>query len=194
MNLLAHLYLSTNNTQVIIGNFAADGIKGKNLSLYSTDMQKGIRLHRQIDFFTDNHPIVKQSKRRLHKRYRHYKGIIIDIFYDHFLAKNWKEYSVIPFDVYIHSMYDLLTNQIELLPEKIRNMIPHMIHQNWLYNYQYLEGIQETLNGMNYRSNNQSQMHLAVEDLTSFYSDFETDFTLFFPDLIAFVKEKNKTF
>src|SRR5450432_1821563 len=90
MNFLAHLYLSGDNPQVMIGNFIGDFVKGKNLTeRFDTDVAKGIALHREIDWFTDTHIVVKQSKDRLRPKYRHYAGVIVDIFYDHFLAKNW---------------------------------------------------------------------------------------------------------
>ncbi len=99
MNFLAHIYLSGNDTDLIIGNFIADGIKGKKYKKFSPGIQKGILLHREIDTFTDAHPIVRQSTKRLHKNYGHYSGIIVDILYDHFLAKNWSRYSDVPLEI-----------------------------------------------------------------------------------------------
>ncbi len=99
MNFLAHLYLSPDNTEIIIGNFIADHIVGNKFQQYSDAIQKGIMLHREIDTYTDAHAIVRRSKRRLNERYRHYNGVIIDIFYDHFLAVNWNTYSNIPLNI-----------------------------------------------------------------------------------------------
>ena len=84
MNFLAHLYLSQNNSNILIGNFIADHIRGNNFSHLSKEIQQGIILHREIDTFTDAHKVVRKSKRRLHERYRHYDGVIIDIFFDHY--------------------------------------------------------------------------------------------------------------
>ena len=93
MNFLAHIYLSGNNDLVTIGNFIADGIRGKKYLEFPIDIQTGILLHRQIDTFTDAHKTVRESTKRLHKNYSHYSGVIVDILYDHFLAKNWASYS-----------------------------------------------------------------------------------------------------
>ena len=101
MNFLAHLYLSKNHTNILIGNFIADGIRGNQFTHLHPEIQQGIVLHRHIDTYTDAHPIVRKSKRRLHERYGHYDGVIIDLFYDHFLARNWSQYSAIPLDVYV---------------------------------------------------------------------------------------------
>ena len=193
MNFLAHLYLSGNNKDLMIGNFIADHVKGSKFSHFSEEIQKGITLHRQIDSFTDSHEIIRKSKHRLHERYRHYDGVIIDIFYDHFLAKNWKNYSEIPLGVYVKSVYQLLNENIEILPEKTQEMLPYMIQYNWLYNYQFAKGIQEVLNGMNRRTNGKSQMNLATEDLLNHYSDFEKDFTSFFIELKEFASQHQLT-
>lgn len=190
MNFLAHLYLSGNNTDIMIGNFIADHIKGNRFKHFPLSIQKGIRLHREIDTFTDAHPIVKKSMHRLHERYRHYDGVIIDIFYDHFLAKNWQKYSDIPLKKYVDNIYTLLQNHLQILPEKTIEMLPYMIQYNWLYNYQYLSGIETVLIGMNKRTKGKSKMHLAIEDLRIHYNDFETDFTLFFKDIQSFTSHK----
>ena len=193
MNLLAHLYLSDNNTDIMIGNFIADHIKGNKFSQFPDDIQKGIKLHREIDTFTDTHEVVRKSKRRLHERYRHYDGVIIDIFYDHFLAKNWRNYSAIPLNVYVQSVYKLLEQNLNILPEKTQEMFPYLVKYNWLYNYQFAQGIQEVLNGMNKRTQGKSQMNLASEDLLLHYQEFEDDFTLFFEDLRTFCTSKLTT-
>ena len=192
MNFLAHLYLSPENTEIMIGNFIADHIRGNKFSHYSEAIQKGIHLHRAIDSFTDAHEIVRTSKRRLHERYGHYDGVIIDIFYDHFLAKNWANYSQIPFEIFTQSIYTLLHNKKQILPEKTQELLPYMMQQDWLFNYQFIDGIHEVLLGMNRRTKGKSKMNLAVEDLELYYVDFENDFKLFMLELIAYVTLKIK--
>lgn len=192
MNFLAHLYLSQNNIDITIGNFIADHIRGNNYESFSKEIQQGIFLHREIDTFTDAHKVVRKSKRRLHKRYRHYDGVIIDIFYDYFLAKNWANYSAIPLDVYTDAVYQLF-DKIKLeLPIKSQNFIKYMIEYNILFNYQYKEGIAKVLNGMNSRTKGKSQMNLAIEDLNDLENELEEDFILFFKDLIVHTKQKLK--
>jgi len=171
----------------MIGNFIADHVKGNKFKHYPEDIQKGIYLHRAIDTFTDANTIVRTSKRRLHERYGLYSGVIIDIFYDHFLAKNWADYSQIPLDIYTDSIYQLLEKNKEILPEKTQELLPYMIQYNWLYNYQFIDGIQDVLNGMNRRTKGRSQMNLAIEDLKLRYSDLENDFQTFMIELIDFV-------
>jgi len=190
MNFLAHLYLSKNNKKILIGNFIADAVKGKKYKEYSKEIQKGILLHREIDNFTDNHTVVKKSKRRLNERYKHYDGVIIDILYDHFLAKNWNNYSEIPLDVYAENIYGFLNEHLDSFPDKIQYMLPYMIQCNWLLSYSSVEGIGLVLKGMNKRTKGVSKMDLAIEDLKEYYKEFEADFTLFFKDLEQFTEEK----
>lgn len=190
MNYLAHIYLSGNNKMVTIGNFIADGIRGKKYQTYPLEVQKGILLHRQIDTFTDAHPTVRQSTKRLHKNYGHYSGIIVDILYDHFLAKNWSKYSDVPLEDYAENFYQNLTDNIEILPQRILKMMPHLISGNWLLSYATKEGIAKVLDGMNKRTKNRSQMNLATKELDLFYDEFEAEFTSFFEELISFSEEK----
>jgi acyl carrier protein phosphodiesterase len=190
MNFLAHLYLSQNNTNIMIGNFIADHIKGNNYNSFSKEIQQGIFLHREIDTFTDAHPTVRKSKRRLHERYNHYDGVIIDIFYDFFLAKNWLNYSAIPLDIYTQSVYILLEDISSQLPIKSQQFIKYMIEYNILFNYQFEEGIAKVLNGMNKRTKGKSKMNLAIEDLKNLELDLESDFIIFFKDLIEYTNQK----
>jgi len=190
MNFLAHLYLSQNNTNIMIGNFIADHIRGNNYNEYSKEIQQGIFLHREIDTFTDAHKVVRKSKRRLHERYRHYDGVIIDIFYDYFLAKNWSKYSEIPLDMYTDTINGLFSKITENLPIKSQQFIKYMVEYNILFNYKNKEGIAKVLNGMNSRTKGKSQMNLAIEDLQNLEEEFQEDFTLFFKDLIAHTNQK----
>ncbi|MCL6295827.1 ACP phosphodiesterase [Jejuia spongiicola] len=192
MNFLAHIYLSGENDLVTIGNFIADGIKGKDYKKFSKDAQIGILLHRHIDTFTDAHKTVRLSTKRLHKKYGHYSGVIVDILYDHFLAKNWSNYSKTPLDVYVEAFYDSLEKHYNILPIRIQKMMPFMIADNWLLSYASIDGISRVLEGMNRRTKNRSGMDEAVNELETFYTDFEKEFTSFFEELIEFSKLKLK--
>lgn len=189
MNYLAHIYLSGDNDLVTIGNFIADGIKGKTYKKYQKDIQTGILLHRNIDTFTDAHETVRQSTKRLHENYGHYSGIIVDILYDHFLAKNWNRYSEIPLSDYVEEFYTNLETHYEILPLRIQKLMPYMLTDNWLLSYASLDGISRVLAGMNRRTKNKSGMDKAVTELEKFYTEFESEFTSFFDELIIFSKQ-----
>ena len=190
MNFLAHIYLSGDDEGITIGNFIADGIKGKKYMKYPAKIQKGILLHRFIDSYTDHHPIVRQSTARLHENYGHYSGVIVDILYDHFLAKNWKDYHETPLEEYIENFFELLKSSYEVLPGRIKKMMPYMISDNWLLSYATVPGISKILSQMNVRTKGISRMDLAVVELEAYYHEFEHEFTTFFADLIVHTEKK----
>jgi acyl carrier protein phosphodiesterase len=190
MNFLAHIYLSGEDEGITIGNFIADGIKGKKYLKYPPQIQKGILLHRGIDSYTDQHPIVKQSTKRLHQNYSHYSGVIVDILYDHYLAKNWTSYHTLPLDIYVENFYEMLRQNFEILPTRIKRMMPYMIADNWLLSYATVPGISKILNQMNVRTKGISKMNFAVLELEEFYTEFEDEFTSFFEELIQFSRNK----
>ena len=197
MNYLAHIYLSGDNELVTIGNFIADGIKGKKYKKYPKNIQIGILLHRHIDTFTDAHKTFRLSTKRLHEKYGHYSGIIVDILYDHFLAKNWDRYCHTPLSEYVDAFYDSLEANYDILPLRIQKMMPYLLADNWLLSYATIEGISKVLDGMNRRTKHRSSMNEAVVELETFYKEFENEFFDFFDELITTSKEKlnilNKT-
>jgi len=190
MNFLAHIYLSGENDHLKIGNFMADGIHGKNFDAFPIDVQKGIRLHREIDTFTDFHPIFRQSKHRLHERYGHYSGVIMDIFYDHFLAKNFSNYSDESLEEFAEHFYKLLDENFEILTPRFKMILPILKEENWLVLYATIEGISHILYNMDRRTRLKSKMQFSAEELKLFYNEFETEFTLFFAEMEEFVKWK----
>lgn len=190
MNFLAHIYLSGNNDLIKIGNFMADGIRGKDYLNFPEEVKKGILLHRQIDTFTDSHPIYRTSKHRLHKKYGHFSGVIMDILYDHFLAKNWENYSNEKLVDYTENFYQSLETNYNILSEKTKNLMPYMIERNWLMSYATIAGIEMILFQMDYRTKHRANMQEAIVELQEFYPEFEKEFTDFFEELITFTHQK----
>ena len=186
MNYLAHIFLSEDQELIRIGNFMADHVKGSKYKAYPAEVQKGILLHRKIDWFTDQDETARISKRRLHDRYGLYRGVIIDIFYDHMLAANWSEYSTVNLKEYAALFYKSLKVNRDLLPDKVQHIISYMIRDDWLTSYADIEGIRQVLAGMNRRTGGRGKMDRAVEDLQEHYADFERDFRHFFKKLRTF--------
>lgn len=190
MNFLAHIYLSGEHDLLKIGNFMADSVRGKQYQTFPTEIQKGILLHRFIDSFTDTHPIYRKSKHRLHTKYGHYSGVIMDIFYDHFLAKNWSRYSAVSLEEYATDFYTLLKEKHSWLTEKAQYMVPYMIARNWLVSYSSLEGLEKILFQMDRRIQQRVLMHEAMIELKQFYTEFENEFFVFFDELELACQEK----
>jgi acyl carrier protein phosphodiesterase len=189
MNFLAHIYLSGKDEDLMLGNFIADMVKGRQIEKYTPGVIKGIKLHRKIDEYTDSHKYVARSKDRIRHRYRHYSGVVVDMFYDHFLAKNWDTYSSEPIDTFVQSAYNVLLKNYIMLPKKAKFILPIMIGANWLVNYADLKSLKRHMEGLARRTPFNSGMENAVEDLEIHYEGFEQDFADFFPELVNFVKE-----
>ena len=170
----------------------ADSIRGHSYDDYEGEVRKGILLHRSIDSFTDMHPVYRQSKHRLHEKYGHYSGVIIDIFYDHFLAKNWSAYSNEKLEVYADTFYHLLKDNYEILTERVKNMIPYMFARNWLVSYATIDGLQMIMFHMDHRTKNRVDMHESMIELKQYYTEFEHEFTLFFEELRQHCADKLK--
>jgi acyl carrier protein phosphodiesterase len=193
LNFLAHIYLSGDNDDIKIGNFLGDFVKGRLNKLtnaqYSEGVIKGMALHREIDFFTDNHPIVRQSIDRLQPKYHKFSGIVIDMFYDHVLAKNFHQYSAISLGDYAQNFYELLEKRKAEIPEPMERMVKSMVSRNWFLGYKSYEGIEWALTGISKRLSFESGIENATEELRTDYDLYEAEFQLFFPEII---KNSNK--
>lgn len=190
MNYLAHIYLSGTNDLLKIGNFMADSIKGHDYEKFDAAIKKGILLHRHIDSFTDMHPVYRQSKHRLHEKYGHYSGVIMDILYDHFLAKNWSTFSDEKLEDYANNFYELLQDNYEILTERIKGMMPYMIARNWFVSYATIAGLEMILFQMDYKTKHRANMQEAVVELQEFYTEFESEFFIFFQELMVSCQQK----
>src|SRR5436190_15818450 len=140
MNFLAHIYLSGNDHQLMIGNFIADFVKGNKKNDYPDRIRKGIELHRMIDDFTDHHQYTEESKKRLRPKYHKYSGVIVDLYYDHFLAKDFPDFSALSLKDFSERTYRVLKEHWEILPRGVHYFLPFMIERNWLLNYATIEG------------------------------------------------------
>lgn len=190
MNFLAHLFLSGDDEELLLGNFIADSVKGKQHELYKPGIAKGIRLHRLIDAYTDSHAVVRQTKERLRPTYRKYAPVIADVYYDHFLAAKFALFSQEPLAAYAARVYALINRHYAMLPARVQHFFPYMVRQNWLLTYAEVEGVAQALGGMSRRTSFNSGMETAGEELRLHYNAYAEEFTKFFPDLMAYVEEE----
>jgi acyl carrier protein phosphodiesterase len=188
MNFLAHIFLSGNETGVLIGNFIGDFVKGNDYLKYPEDVRRGILLHRKIDAFTDKHAVTKFCKTFIKPKYKKYSGIVVDIFYDHFLAINWEQYSSVPLRDFVIQKYNILNKHHSFFPEEIKKFFPYFHKSNWLYAYSTLEGLRLVLRGMAYRTSIPDFSYYAITRLKDNYEVLENNFTVFFKDILEFVK------
>lgn len=188
MNYLAHLFLAGTDPEMILGNFIADHVKGSDVLKYSSTTRLGIEMHRSIDTFTDQHPVVKQSIARLRADFRKYAGVVVDMYYDHYLSSQWDDYSGTDLLSFTKVRYDILNTFRPILPTRSARLLFYMEKQNWLLSYGSFDGMQQAFNGMSYRTTFKSNMEQAVGNLKAGYPEFRQEFREFFPDLQFFVK------
>lgn len=190
MNFLAHLLLSNNDDDIMIGNFIADSVRSAEWENFNREVVYGIELHHKIDFFTDNHSVVEQSKKRLRDKHGKYTPVIVDIVYDHFLAANFSRYSEEPLAAFAENCYALFHRRWDELPTAVQRMLPYMEEGNWLVNYGSRAGLQRTLTGMSRRASFRNKMDEATSDVFDDYDRFEEDFHAYFPLLRDYVSEE----
>jgi len=186
MNYLAHLFLSDGTPESLIGNLLGDFVKGSIENIYPKEIIKGIYLHRKIDSFTDYHPTFRSSKRLIGLNRRRFSGIMIDVFYDHFLAKNWSDYSTTPLGDFTNHVYQVLQENKNILPERLKSILPDMIAHDWLASYKETSTIDRAINGLSHRIKRKNNLFGGVEELFLNYQQLQTDFSIFFPELINY--------
>jgi len=190
MNHLAHIFLSGDDEYIKIGNFIGDYIKGKKYRKYDPKIQKGIIMHRHIDDFTDKNPIPKDVKHLFSPYFHKYAGIIIDLFYDHFLAINWDKFSDQPLQDFVQDFYAMLEKNNEQLPDQVQSFLPRMIEQNRLYSYKNLQGLEQALKIMSRRTSLPDHTSKAIKTLSENYLTINRNFLEFFPTIISFIDSK----
>jgi len=185
VNYLAHFYLANGDKGRMVGNFIADHIVGNQYLDFPESIQKGVLQHRAIDTFTDVHPVVLESKKRLRPIFHKFSPVIVDVFYDYLLAKRWNDYSQKSLKDFTINVYEVVNEFHYLIPEKAAFMFSYMERDNWLYNYRKIEGIDRALSGMSRRTIKGSKMELAAEYLRKDEAQYLAEFDAFFPDLVA---------
>lgn len=186
MNHLAHLFLSQRDINLMVGNFIADHIKANKIEPYSDEIRNGIMMHRAIDHFTDHHPMVRKSKARLFEKYSHYASVLVDMFYDHILAKNWSTYSPLSLESFAQTSYKVLKSKASEMPERSVMVLDYMSKQDWLTNYGSIDGMTRALTGIAKRAKFNSKMEEAAVDLQRDFKLYEAEFTPFFKELFEF--------
>uniref|UniRef100_UPI0032167B82 acyl carrier protein phosphodiesterase n=1 Tax=uncultured Draconibacterium sp. TaxID=1573823 RepID=UPI0032167B82 len=190
MNYLAHLYLSGSSEQVTIGNFIGDYVKGKKYLDYNKEISKGIIMHRNIDSFTDKHESTRLSKEFFRKDFGLYSGIIVDLFYDHFLAKNWADYSSVTLRTFAKRMHAILLSNYLVLPRRVQGFLPFLIQNKRLESYATVDGIIQSLKIMGNYSSVPQKSEKARIILQENYMLLEEYFKIFMKDMVLFARSE----
>ena len=185
MNFLAHFYLSCSEPEMICGNFLGDFIKNRELKLLPKEWLKGIELHRKIDTFTDTHNEVKKCTKLLHPTQGKYAPVVVDVFFDYVLYRNWSTYSAISFPDFEDQIYAALLDHCDRFPLRLQSMTRSMVRDRFLRSYTSYEGLAYTFKRMKPRFKFKTNIDSAVSDLQRNYDDIEASFNRFFPEIIG---------
>ncbi len=186
MNFLAHMFLSDGVPELLVGNLMGDFVKGSVGGHFPPGIEEGILLHRRIDSFAGQNRHFLRSKRRLDQSFGLYRGVMVDLFYDHFLAVHWDEYAVVPLSLFISEAWRVLREHKEFLPDRLQQMMP-LIFREWLPSYQDMDGITAVLRRMScYRIKRANRLGEGGEELGRHHGGLYADFREFFPELLRF--------
>lgn len=192
MNILAHFYLSDQDDELLLGAYLGDFIKGDLSVIENKQVQKGARIHREIDAFSDVHPAFISSMKRFDREFRRFSGIIVDIFYDHFLAKHWQHYSDKNLQQYSTEIQEILERNLQDLPENGKAFLRYMNTHNLPFSYQDFAVLEKVFYGLsNYRLKRKNPIEKALEQLQKNYDGFEADFFTFIADAKVFALSRH---
>jgi len=185
MNYLAHLHLGGQRPGQLLGSLYGDFVKGRLQGQFDPEIEAAIALHRQIDVFTDRHPLVDASLARFSTTRRRYAGIVLDVFFDHCLARDWVLYADRPLTQFTTDVYRVLSSERQL-PERLAKIAPHMVANDWLGSYQEFEVLEQVLRGISRRLSKPEELAGAMQELRRLYEPLSDDFRLFYPQLQEF--------
>ncbi|MGH8694366.1 MAG: ACP phosphodiesterase [Burkholderiales bacterium] len=188
MNYLAHLYLSEPHEEAWLGSLMGDFVKGPLDDRYGSEVTRAIAMHRKIDVFTDAHPVVLQSKSRMSAERRRYAGIMVDVFYDHFLARHWQDFHDEPLAEFTGRVYRVLERYHTVLPERLQRMAPMMMHWDWLGSYADIGSIYTALNRIGQRLKRENRLMNSADELVGNYAQLEADFRAFLPEVLRYAR------
>jgi acyl carrier protein phosphodiesterase len=190
VNYLAHLFVAGDHPGDLVGHMLADFVTLGEIAAYPPEIRAGIAMHQRVDAFSDDHPAFAASRRRFQPPYRRYGGILVDLVYDHFLARHWDEYSPeLGLPEFTQRVYGILRQHHAILPDRLQKLLPHMIGDDWLGSYRELENIGRALRGISHRLRRENPLPTALKVLEENYNGLDRDFRVFFPELVAFAAQ-----
>ncbi|MBT1072446.1 ACP phosphodiesterase [Pelotalea chapellei] len=192
MNFLFHLYLSGDDPDILTGNLMGDFVKGRISEEYPEGLRAGMTLHRHIDSFAQDQELFRRSRNRIDSRFGLWRGVLVDLFYDHFLARDWLLYSEMPLPAYLQEVRRVVEVRYRLLPERMQGVLP-MMFEEWLPSYGEVEGIGRVLERMARRVRRANPLAGAECELVRNYAELRNDFREFLPLVREFAKNFRQT-
>lgn len=188
MNYLAHLHLGGPAPHQLLGSLYGDFVKGPLDGRWPQGIEAGIRLHRRIDLFTDTHPLVRDARALFPAARRRVSGILLDLFFDHCLARDWADYAEVPLPTFTGQVYRVLADQAAL-PGALARIAPRMAEQDWLGSYREFDTLAAVVGGMSRRLSRPELLAGGFDELAERYQPLSDHFRLFYPELQRFAAQ-----
>ncbi|ANG63343.1 hypothetical protein A8C75_13255 [Marinobacterium aestuarii] len=192
MNYLAHFHLATLAGSSLTGNYLGDAVKGAALDAWPQAIAEGIRLHRSVDAFTDQHPDVLRTLALIETPRRRFAGIIVDMAFDHFLARHWASFHADPLADFSRAVYATMAPEAHMMPALARARFERMREYDWLLSYQRLEVIDRALDSIAGRLSRRTALYGAAEEVERHYGALEAAFLCFYPQLLHWVQQPER--
>ena len=177
----------------VLGDFVKGPLGNGDVSArYGPVATHAMVLHRKIDSYTDAHPVVAETRGRITRPRRRFAGIMVDIFYDHFLARYWDEFHSVPLTSFAADFYAVLSRRHAELPERLQRVATSMIEFDWLGSYAKMESVDTALNRLSQRLRRGDALVDSAKELAQNYTEMENDFRRFLPDVIAFARRNQQ--
>ncbi|WP_339546874.1 acyl carrier protein phosphodiesterase [Pseudomonas sp. RA_35y_Pfl2_P32] len=192
MNYLAHLHLGGQRPGQWLGSLYGDFVKGRLQGQFPAEIEDAITLHRQIDVFTDRHGLVDVALSRFSLTRRRYAGIVLDVFFDHCLARDWALYADSSLPTFTADVYRVLAAEPQL-PGRLAQIAPSMAADDWLGSYREFAVLDPVLRGISRRLSRPEELAAAMQELERLYEPLSEDFRLFYPELQQFAAQHLRT-
>ncbi len=189
MNFLFHMYLSGDDEELLVGNFMGDFVKGPLDETYPPRIRQGLLLHRKIDAFAQRDATFQASRLRLPAPYGLYRGVLIDLFYDHFLATGWDFWSDCSYADYLAATRSIIDRHLAIMPDSLQERVP-LIFSDFLPSYQTIAGTERALRRMSRRIQRDNPLAAGGAELSRFYQELQGDFTVFTPTAQRFTGDQ----
>jgi acyl carrier protein phosphodiesterase len=189
MNYLAHIFLSNKDPKIMMGNFLGDLIKNREYKALPEELKRGVELHRKIDSYTDNHHIVEKGVKIIQPYHGKYAPVVVDIYYDYLLFKNWDKYTDDSIQDFANWAYQVIEEHIDYVPERNQGKVTMMAKHNWLLSYGQLDELHQTFLRVKKRARYDSHFETATQHLQENYEVLNSDFNDFFPDLLQMTQD-----
>jgi acyl carrier protein phosphodiesterase len=191
MNYLAHVFLSHQTPDAIVGAMLGDFVKGRTVDGWGEGVHTAIRLHRAVDCFTDRHPLTLASRTLVSTERRRFAGILVDVFYDHFLARHWSRLHPLPLVQFTQTVYSALWSRRSEFPPRLQRILPWMVRDDWLASYADVAAVDAALQGLARRfryAERAGGLANGVSELENNYAALEKNFLEFVPPLRDFAQ------